>query len=108
VNSEVERLVKQMHEAGKPIGFICITPASIGAKVFGDMGVKVKLTIGSDPDTAAAVAACGCEHVVSTYSDIVVDDEHKVVSTAAYMSAGGIAEAAEGIEALVKKVLAMA
>ena len=51
VNPDVERLVRDMASAGKPLGFICIAPV-IAAKVLG--AKKVKLTIGNDPATAAA------------------------------------------------------
>ncbi|KJF92575.1 isoprenoid biosynthesis protein, partial [Raoultella planticola] len=40
--------------------------------------------------------------------DIVVDEEHKVVTTPAWMLAQNIAEAASGIEKLVARVLALA
>ena len=108
VHPDVVRLVKDMHSAGKPVGFICITPASIAAKVFQKAGVEgVKLTIGTDKDTAEAMCKLGAEHVDSSPRDIVVDEANKIVSTAAYMSAGRISEAAAGIEKLVDKGLEM-
>ena len=45
INSEVERLVKEMFQANKPIGFICIAPV-LAAKILGEH--KPKLTIGND------------------------------------------------------------
>ena len=48
VHPEVERLIRDMHAAGKPQGFICIAPA-LAAKVLGaDHGVE--MTIGNDED----------------------------------------------------------
>jgi len=104
VNPDVERLVREMAGARKPIGFICIAPV-IGAKVLGSLGVK--LTIGSDPDTAAAVNALGAVHVDAPVDEIVVDEKNKVVSTPAYMLGPSIAPVARGIEKLVAKVLEM-
>jgi enhancing lycopene biosynthesis protein 2 len=105
VNPDVERLVRDMASAGKPIGFICISPV-IAAKVLGSK--KVKLTIGNDPATAAALNALGAVHVDALVDQIVVDEKNKVVSTPAYMLGPSIAPVSAGIEKLVAAVLEMA
>ena len=105
VNPDVERLVRDMAAAGKPIGFICISPV-IAAKVLGSK--KVKLTIGNDPGTAAALNALGAVHVDALVDQIVVDEKNKVVSTPAYMLGPSIAPVSAGIEKLVAAVLEMA
>jgi enhancing lycopene biosynthesis protein 2 len=105
VNPEVERLVRDMAAAGKPLGFACIAPV-IAAKVLG--AKKVKLTIGNDPGTAQALAALGAVHVDAPVDQIVVDEKNKVVSTPAYMLGPSIAPVAAGIERLVGAVLEMA
>jgi enhancing lycopene biosynthesis protein 2 len=105
VNPDVSRLVMDMHKAGKPVAFLCIAPA-MAAKIFGDAGVKgVKLTIGNDKDTAGAINAMGAEHVDCDVRDCVVDPDHKIVTTPAYMLAQSISEAADGIDKAVKKLL---
>jgi len=107
VNPDVSRLVVEMHRAGKPVGFVCISPA-MAAKIYSEAGVKgVKLTIGTDKETADAVNAMGAQHVQCDVRDCVVDDAHKVVSTPAYMLAGRITEAWEGIRKLVDNVLGL-
>ena len=105
VNPDVERLVRDMAAAGKPLGFVCIAPV-IAAKVLGAR--KVKLTIGNDPATAAAVNALGAIHVDAPVDQIVVDEKNRVVSTPAYMLGPSIAPVAAGIERLVGAVLEMA
>jgi enhancing lycopene biosynthesis protein 2 len=105
VDPDVERLVRDMATAGKPLGFICIAPV-IAAKVLGSR--KVKLTIGNDPDTAAALNALGAIHVDAPVDQIVVDEKNKVVSTPAYMLGPSIAPVSAGIEKLVSAVLEMA
>ncbi len=105
VNPDVERLVRDVAAAGKPLGFICIAPV-IAAKVLG--AKKVKLTIGNDPATAAALNALGAIHVDTPVDQIVVDEKNKVVSTPAYMLGPSIAPVAAGIERLVGAVLEMA
>ena len=101
VDETLSGLIQSMHGAGKPLGFICIPPA-IAAKVLGE--AKPKLTIGNDPDTAAALNSFGAEHVDCPVDEIVVDDRLKVVSTPAYMLGPSIAPVAKGIDKLVEKV----
>jgi len=101
VNPEVDRVLKEANDAGKPIGFICIAPA-IGAKVFGDRGVKV--TIGHDAGTAEAINKTGATHIESDATGVVVDDSMNVVSTPAYMEAANPAQVFEGISALIKNI----
>jgi len=101
VDPEVERVLKEANDAGKPIGFICIAPA-IGAKVFGDKQVKV--TIGHDTGTAAAVNATGAINIEADAEEIVVDDANNIVSTPAYMEAKNPAQVFAGISALVENI----
>lgn len=108
VQADVKKLVLDMHEAKKPVGFLCISPA-MAAKIYGEAGIKgVKLTIGKDKETADAIRAMGAEHVDCEVGDCVVDTDHKVVSTPAYMLAQRISEAADGIEKTVAKILELA
>lgn len=101
VNPEVDRVLKEANEAGKPIGFICIAPA-LGAKVFGDRGIKI--TIGRDAGTAEAIGKTGATHVEADATGVVVDDSMNVVSTPAYMEASNPAQVFEGISALVQNI----
>lgn len=102
VHPEVEGLIKAVHKAKKPIGFMCIAPV-IAAKVLGSFSPQI--TIGNDKDTAAAVEKMGAKHVVSAVEDIVVDQNNLIVTTPAYMLGPSIAKIGLGIEKLVNEVL---
>ena len=106
VNPEVERLVKEIVAAKKPLAAVCIAPALV-AKVLGDEKIKAKLTIGSDEGTAKALEAMRAEHVACPVRAFVVDRENKIITSPAYMLAGRISEAAEGIEKTVRTLLEM-
>lgn len=106
VNPDVSRLISEVHDAGKPIGVICISPAMM-AKVMGEKNEKVDLTIGFDEQTGNDINSMGANHVTCPVDEFVVDEEKKVVSTPAYMEAKSIKEAAAGIEKLVSKVLSL-
>ena len=101
VDPQVERVLKEANDAGKPIGFICIAPA-LGAKVFGDNQVKV--TIGHDEATASAVSATGATHVEADAEGVVVDNALNILSTPAYMEAKNPAQVFAGISALVENI----
>lgn len=103
VNSEVERIVTEALAARLPLGFICIAPAAMG-KIAQLAGLKTKLTLGNDPDSAAGINAMGQQHIDCEVSEIVVDEVNRVVTTPAYMLAGRISEAAVGITKLVDQI----
>lgn len=105
VHPEVEKILSDAHNKGKPIGFICIAPA-IAAKVFGKE--KVEFTIGTDKPTATALSKFGGQHINCTVHNVVVDRKLKIVTTPAYMLATRITEAEAGINKLVNTVLEMA
>ena len=104
VDAGVARLVQGVHAAGKPVGAMCIAPVIL-ARLLG--AEKPSLTIGNDPGTAGKVDAMGGCHVACPAGGIVVDAKGKLVTTPAYMVAGRISEAAEGIGKLVTEVLRM-
>jgi len=106
VNPEVARLVREVVAAKKPLAAICIAPALV-SKVLGDDKLAHQLTIGTDEGTAQAVTTMGSTHVPCPVSEFVVDKENKLISTPAYMLAGSIREAADGIEKTVAAVLEM-
>ncbi len=104
VNPAVEKLINDFHAARKPIGAICIAPVVI-ARVLASK--KARVTIGSDPATAAAINKWGAEHVNCSAEEICFDSANLLVTTPAYMLAHDIASLNRGIEKLVKKILAI-
>ena len=64
----------------------------------------VRLTIGTDPQTAQAVSEMGASHLNATVEQVVIDESNKVVSTPAYMLANNLLEAKASIDAMVKAV----
>ena len=105
VDAGVARLVREVHAQGKPVAAVCIAPALL-ARVLGDAGPR--LTIGTEAASAGALEKLGAHHVVCPVTEAVVDRERKLVTSPAYMLAGRISEAAEGIEKTVTELLKMA
>jgi enhancing lycopene biosynthesis protein 2 len=101
-NSQVIDVAKCFAKANKAAGFMCIAPALL--PFIYPKGIKG--TIGNDTATADLIAAQGLSHQEASVADVVIDEQHKVVTTPAYMSAQSISEAALVINKLVKYVLA--
>ena len=104
VDPGVAALVQAMYAAQKPIGAICIAPGLI-ARTLGDSGPT--LTIGTDAATASVIEACGAKHQDCPVDEFVVDTEHRIVTTPAYMLGTGIKDVAAGIQRCVGEVLRM-
>ena len=106
VHPEVARLVQETVSAKKPLAAICIAPTLV-SKVLGQGKLAHQLTIGTDEGTAAALTAMGSTHIDCPVQEYVIDRENKLISTPAYMLAGSISEAAEGIDKTVEALLEM-
>ncbi|RWX44616.1 Enhancing lycopene biosynthesis protein 2 [Candidatus Electrothrix aarhusensis] len=100
VNKDVEQAVKAMHQAGKPLGALCIAPVLL-AKVLGD----ITLTIGQDEDTAAQIREMGATHAPTGIGEIAVDQKNKIVSTPCYMLDSRVDQIADGADSLVQALL---
>jgi enhancing lycopene biosynthesis protein 2 len=106
VNPGVARFIRELRAAGKPMGFLCISPV-LAAWVLGP-DHHPEVTVGNDKATAADVTAWGARHKECPATQVVVDRANKVVTTPAYMLAQGVAEAATGIEAACRAVVDLA
>lgn len=105
VNPQLVDLIRAAHSAGKPMGFLCISPV-ICAKVLGACGVA--LTIGGDAEVASAIEQMGARHVNREVGEIEADEANKIVSSPAYMCGESIGEVSVGIARLVEKVVELA
>eukprot|EP00392_Amoebophrya_sp_AT5.2_P007658 g7673.t1 len=123
LNSEVERVVKDFHANGKPMGFCCIAPGIV-AKALEGKGVEV--TMGGETEgeewpytfavilifwyagTCGAVKALGGTHVEKPLAEAHVDGKNKVVTSAAYMcGTAAIHEIEESVVAMVDKTVGL-
>jgi enhancing lycopene biosynthesis protein 2 len=101
VDPEVEQVIRMMLNAEKPIGAMCISPVIL-AKVIGN---QVKLTIGNDKSTSAAVIKMMADHQNTTHGEVVIDKKFKVVTTPCYMLDASILQIQQGTENLIKALL---
>jgi len=102
VHPDVQRILDKMIASKKPIGAICIAPATV-AKALSQHQVNV--TIGNDSATALAIEKTGSKHTPCPVDDICIDDINNIISTPAYMLGPGIKDVAVGIDRLVAEII---
>ncbi len=103
VEPSVAAAIRAMHQAGKPIGALCIAPVVV-AKVLG----RVEVTIGNDAGTAAAITAMGATHLERGHGEVAVDRASRVVTTPCYMLDASIGQIAEGADHAIAALLELA
>ncbi|MFO7557190.1 MAG: isoprenoid biosynthesis glyoxalase ElbB [Desulfobacterales bacterium] len=104
INEEVKRLLNEMVSSGKPVGAICIAPATLAGAIRDRSPV---VTIGNDMTTSRIIEEIGGRHQNCSVNEIHVDETNKLVTTPAYMLGPGIKDIAVGIEKLVDKIMDM-
>lgn len=101
-NPDVKNFIDEAVKLDKPMGFICIAPMMI-TKIY----PGAKFTIGNDPSISAQIKAMGCLPINCPADDVVVDKDHKIVSTPANMVANSISDVYGGIQKLVQTLVRM-
>ncbi|MPM42047.1 Glyoxalase ElbB [bioreactor metagenome] len=102
VNTDVEKAIRSVHAAGKPIGALCIAPVLLASVISGS-----NVTIGNDPDTAGHINEMGSAHNNADVSDIVIDEKNMLVTSPCYMLGTRISEIYEGAGKVVTAIISM-
>ena len=105
VNKDVVTLLKKIVKSKKPLGALCIAPATVGMAL---KEISPELTIGNDEGITGALTSIGVKHTLCKVDEIVVDEKNRIVTSPAYMLGSGIADVAKGIKKLVEKVIQLA
>ncbi|HVN57071.1 MAG TPA: isoprenoid biosynthesis glyoxalase ElbB [Bacteroidales bacterium] len=103
IDKVVEKVVRETHASGKPIGALCISPVLI-TRILG----KVEVTIGDDHSTSIDIQAMGGKHTETKSGEIVIDIKNKIVTSPCYMLDATISEIALGAENTVKALIELA
>ncbi len=105
VDSDLQRLITEATEQGKPIVAICIAPAVLTAAL-AKRGERATVTVGNDLEISKAIESFGSTHRDCPVTQIVVDDRRRIISTPAYMLGSGPKGVGAGIEAAVSALMA--
>ncbi|MDD4645955.1 MAG: isoprenoid biosynthesis glyoxalase ElbB [Bacteroidales bacterium] len=101
INPDIEKAVRAMHSAGKPIGALCISPVIL-AKVLD----QVTITMGQDPEAISNVKAMGAVHQPTHAGEIVIDQKNKIVTSPCYMLDSTIVDVANEAMKVVDALIA--
>jgi enhancing lycopene biosynthesis protein 2 len=102
VNPDVERVIREMQAAGKPIGAMCIAPVIL-AKLFRG----TNLTTGDDAASGKFIENTGNLYVRTTHGEVIADRTLKIFTTPCYMLDASILQIAEGTENIVREMMAV-
>lgn len=92
----------ETYRSKKPILAMCIAPTVV-AKVLGREGISI--TLGTIDNPAALVAkGFGCTMVACEPREICVDEEHRIITTPAYMVATRISEIFDGAANMIEQL----
>lgn len=105
VDTDVAKLLKELHESKKPIAALCVAPTILAA-LFGKEH-HPEITIGQDRETAEVLERMGAVHIPVEPTQVVVDTENRFVTTPCYMTANHIGDIATGAEKAVNALLAL-
>lgn len=105
---DVVRVIKDFHKSKKPIALCCIAPV-LAARVLGTRmnGPGCRVTIGTDAQTANAIATMGSENIAKAVRDVCVDEPNRLITTPAYMYDATAFEVFEGIGKMIDTLTAM-
>lgn len=102
IDKVVEKVVRDTHDAGKPIGALCISPIMIAALIPG-----AEVTLGTDKKYDGEVAKLGGINKTTENKKVVIDAKNKIVSTPCYMNDARISDIADGADMLVREIIKM-
>jgi enhancing lycopene biosynthesis protein 2 len=102
VNPDVAKAITTMVAQKKPIGALCIAPAVL-ARLLPD----IRITIGQDKGTAENIEKMGAHHSNTTHGEILIDRDHRIVTTPCYMLDARVDQIGEGADRLIGALLEM-
>ena len=104
MNEEVRKAIVAIHEAGKPIVSLCISPVIL-AKIFNEH--EPLLTVGGYGDDAKNVEALGARHKITTHEEYVVDEDLKIITTPCYMMDANVGQIFRGVDKAIAELKIM-
>jgi enhancing lycopene biosynthesis protein 2 len=101
INEQVLKAIQSIHDAGKPIVSLCISPVIL-AKIFNEH--EPLLTVGGYGDDAKNVEAMGARHQVTAHEEYVVDKDLKIITTPCYMMDATVGQIFRGVDKAIAQL----
>lgn len=103
IDNDIKNAILKTHAAGKCIGAMCISTALI-ARAFKDTNIKPKVTGGKENELFEAIQFMGGESIPCDAKNCCIDQENKIFTTPAYISATDIYEVFQGVDSLISAI----
>jgi len=103
--SENQRIIREIYRRKKPIGACGLSSLLVASALRDILETPLTLTLGKDLDLIKQVEGMGALHVLSRGAEVVIDSEHKVVSTPGNVLKLKITDLAYSMENLISGVL---
>jgi len=105
LNPDIRRILREVCRRKKPIGACGLASLLVASALRDILETPLTLTVGKDPRLIRQIEQLGAVHVISRGTEVIVDSEHKVVSTPASLLKLKIIEIAQATENLVSGVI---
>ena len=102
---EVQRIIREIYRRRKPIGACGLAILLVASALRDILETPLTLTIGKNPELIRQIEEMSADHVLSKGAEVVMDSEHRVVSTPANLLKLKPMELASSIENLINGVL---
>jgi enhancing lycopene biosynthesis protein 2 len=102
---EMQRIIREIYRRKKPIGACGLAILLVASALRDILETPLTLSIGNDPELIKQIEQMGTVHVLSRGTEVVMDSEHRVVSSPANLLKLRPVELASSIENLINGVL---
>ncbi len=102
---ELQRIIREIYRRKKPIGACGVATLMVASALRDILETPLTLTIGKDPELIRQVESMGVLNVLSRGADVVIDSEHRLVTTPANLLKLKITDLALSLENLVSGIL---
>lgn len=112
INTQVQRIIREMYDANKPIVGLCMAPVVIAKALEGYSKSKINLTVGSDKEAspyniqeiASALESIGYQNEYCNLKEISYNQEHKIITAPCYMLEANIVQIRENAKQAIDKL----
>jgi enhancing lycopene biosynthesis protein 2 len=102
---ELQRIIREIYRRRKPIAACGLAVFLVASALRDILETPLTLTIGKDPNLIRQIEGMGAVHVLSRGKEVVMDSEHKLVTTAANLLELEFTELATSMENMVNGIL---
>jgi len=105
VESQIKKLVREIFRRKKPIGGCGLASLVIAGSLNDLVDSPLTLTTGNDARVIQRLENLGINHIIAKPSEAVIDEEHKIVTTAGHISKTRMKDFVPGIKNMISGII---